>query len=165
MRALKTITPVKIAAIFCILSFSLPSRANTSRETTYRYNQLWSAAVRFLRVDNGFSVTEQDKETGYILFEYKEAGRTCIGAMELFPKEQNGTEIIALKLSIQDMPTYVETVLMDKLVRKLRDEYGVPPAPRRIRNEQKKNDSKSKTDEEDASRENTDDKIDNDDAR
>jgi uncharacterized lipoprotein len=152
MGRLNTKTLIGVAAISCLLSSASVCRAHTSRETSYPYERLWSTTVRFLRVDNGFSVTEQDKETGYILFEYKNAGQTCIGAMELIPKAKNGAAHVALRLRIQNMPTYVETVLMDKLERKLRDEYGAPPAPRRIRNDREQNseDANNRSNDEDA---------------
>ena len=115
----------------CFLLTTGVCGARTTRETTYSYERIWSTAVRFLRVDNGYKVTEMDKETGYVLFEYPEAGRVLNGSMELIPLEQDGAEIVTLGLRIQDMPTYVENVLMDKLVRKLRDEYGTAPPRRR----------------------------------
>ena len=105
--------------------------ARTTRETTYSYERIWSAAVRFLRVDNGYKIIEMDKETGYVMFEYPDGGRILNGSVELVNQDRSGTEVIQLGLRIQDMPTYVETVLMDKLVRKLRDEYGEAPVPRR----------------------------------
>jgi hypothetical protein len=115
--------------IGALLLASIVCEARTTRQTTYRYQQLWSSAVRFLRVDNGFAIKEQDKETGYLLFEYPDAGRSLVGSMELIPTVTNNKKYINVNIRIQDMPTYVEVVLADKLVRKLRAEYGDPPMP------------------------------------
>ncbi len=108
---------------------SVVCEARTVRETTYRYQQIWSTAVRFLRVDNGFEIREQDKETGYVLFTYPNAGRTLTGSVELIPTVRAARKYITVAVRIQDMPSYVEVVLIDKLVRKLRNEYGRAPLP------------------------------------
>ena len=104
---------------------------HTVRESTYPYERIWSTAVRFLRVDSGYTLVEQDKETGYVLFEYQDAGRTLNGALEIYPVTKNGITTVSVGLRIQQMPSYVESLLMDKLVRKLRDEYGTPSRARR----------------------------------
>jgi hypothetical protein len=115
-----------------------PTEARTTRETSYRYEQLWNTAIRFLRVDNGFKVTENDKETGYVLFNYTHAGQTMTAAMELVPTVRYGKSYITIGLRIQNMPSYVEVMLMDKLERKLRNEYGEPPAPKVVADEAEK---------------------------
>ena len=43
------------------------------------------------------------------------------------PVVKDNKKYISVNFRIQDMPSYVEIVLADKLVRKLRDEYGDPP--------------------------------------
>jgi hypothetical protein len=111
------------------LAVSAVGNARTVRETTYRYQQIWSTAVRFLRVDNGFEIQEQDKETGYVLFSYPDAGRSLMGSLELVSMVRSNKKYITVALRIQDMPSYVEIMLVDKLVRKLKNEYGEPPAP------------------------------------
>ncbi len=114
------------------LSFATAATAKTQRELTYRYNQIWSTALRFLRVDNSFPVLEKDKRAGYILFEYRDRGRSFQSSLEIVPAVLKGKHIIRTRLRIMTMPTYVEVVLIDKLLRKLRDEYGDPPPARLI---------------------------------
>ncbi len=120
----------KTAIFICIgLCMSLASTTGltkTARDSAYRYDQIWSTSVRFLRVDSGFQIIEQDKGTGYVMFEYQDAGRVLTGSLELIPKERGGSEFVTVSLHIQDMPSYVEVMLIDKLVRKLRNEYGEP---------------------------------------
>ena len=136
----------RISGWLCAVCFLLAAGvcgARTIRETTYSYERIWSAAVRFLRVDNGYKIIEMDKETGYVMFEYPDGGRVVNGSVELVNQDRNGAEVIQLGLRIQNMPTYVETVLMDKLVHKLRDEYGEAPTPRRRKaTSEQRNDSK-----------------------
>lgn len=118
---------VVIMVLGLVLMFSFSLEAKTKRETTYRYNQIWRTAIRFLRVDNGFSVVEKDPKAGYVLFDYREAGRTYRASLELVPTVRGGKKYVTTGLRIEAMPTYVEVVLVDKLMRKLRSEYGEPP--------------------------------------
>ena len=128
-----------------VLMTSLVCEARTTRETTYRYQQIWSTAVRFLRVDNGFEIKEQDKETGYVLFAYPNAGRSLMGSVELIPTVRSDKKYITVALRIQDMPSYVEVVLIDKLVRKLRNEYGRAPLPQTVKKKTKSAEKKKKS--------------------
>ena len=133
-----------IAGLYLIIT--VPAEARTTRETTYRYGQLWNTAIRFLRVDNGFKIEEHDKETGYVLFKYTHAGQAMSAAMEIVPTERNGKSYITMGLRIQDMPSYVEIMLLDKLVRKLRNEYGEPPLPKVVEEETTEKPKKPKDD-------------------
>lgn len=101
--------------------------AKSERVTRYAYEQIWPTAVRFLRVDAGYNILEKDAEAGYVLFEASEEGKTFRGSLELVKiKDENGRESVRMVLNIDDRPTYVETGLLDRLERKLRDEYGMP---------------------------------------
>jgi hypothetical protein len=120
----------------CILAISVlglvwagDAQARVERKLTYRTSQLWSSAVRFLRVDNRYKIVEKDKQTGYLLFEYKDEGRTHPASLELIPTVIEERKVVRARLRIEGMPTYVESVLMDKFLRKLKREYGdAPPA-------------------------------------
>ena len=107
--------------------------AKTDRDLTYRYGQIWSTLVRFLRVDNGYKILEKDKDDGYILFEYTDTGRTCQSSFQLVATIVEGRQYVRSQLHIADMPTYVEIVLQDRLRRKLREEYGTPPPARTVK--------------------------------
>ena len=114
-------------AIFLICLVPLTGAAKSTRETTYRYDQLWNTAVRFLRVDNGFPIIEKDRKSGYLMFDYTDNGTKQIGSVELVETVKDGQRAIAVGIRIQNMPSYIEVLLLDKLERKLRDEYGDPP--------------------------------------
>jgi hypothetical protein len=139
---------VCVASALWILSFASTGEARTVREAAYRYDQIWSAAVRFLRVDSGFLVLEQDKETGYVLFEYKDATRTVNGSFELVPGERDGATFVTVGMRIQNMPSYVEVMLVDKFMRKLRDELGEPPPQRRVEAAPKKEKNRDEAEQE-----------------
>lgn len=115
---------VAAALVFCAVS---SADARSERRLTYRATQVWSSAVRFLRVDLGYKILEKDKETGYLLFEYSDRGRAYQASLELIPVVDEGRKLVRARLKIEAMPTYVESVLLDKFLRKLRSEYGDPP--------------------------------------
>ncbi len=127
------------------LSFTVAAQARSHREMTYQYTKIWSTVVRFIRVDNRFAISEKDKKAGYILFEYKEDGRPLPASIELIPAVREGRHYIRASLRISSMPRYVESVLFNKLLRKLREEYGDQPPARLVKkksNSDKKNGKK-----------------------
>lgn len=95
----------------------------------YGYKRTWNAALRFIRVDNGFDIVEKDDSTGYILFEYRspESGsKPVAGSLEVVQPPSDSNDV-AILVSLPKMPHYHERVLADGLTRKMRDEYGDPP--------------------------------------
>jgi hypothetical protein len=107
-----------------VLSFASPAAARTTADYVYTYDQLWRAAVRLIAVDFRYSITERDPEIGYVLFEYREGSRTCPGSVEIVRTGEDGVRVV---VSIEAMPSYVERFVLDRLGRKLSDEYGAPP--------------------------------------
>lgn len=97
----------------------------------YRYEQVWSAAVRMVRVDLRFPVHEQDEATGFVLFDWVENNRPYPGSIELVRTEVDGVPQVRVVVQVPSMPTYVEQMLVDRLARKLEDEFGQPPPPPR----------------------------------
>ena len=109
-----------------------PASARLSSEYTYTYDQLWGAAVRMVAVDFRFPISERDPEIGFLLFEYRDQGRAYHGSLELVRTEgPHGTPQVRVVVQVQNMPTYVERMMLDRLTRKLADEYGTPPPTRR----------------------------------
>lgn len=120
------------------LALLLPEGAGARRSDAhaYRFNQVWSSAIRLLRVDYGFPVRDRDRDIGFLLFDYTDRGRSHPGSLELVPFEaENGQSQIRVTLSIPAMPAYVERMVLDKLTRKLREDHGEPMRPVRARPE------------------------------
>lgn len=114
-----------------------PSQAEARRVNSYhyRFEQVWGASIRMIRVDYGFRIQDQDRDVGYLLFEYRDGDRTYPGSIELVPTEQDGREAVRVVLTVPAMPSYVERMLLDRLSRKLVLDYGEPlPRPRPPRN-------------------------------
>ena len=115
--------------------FVLPATASARRSDShaYRYEQVWSAALRLLRVDYGFAIRDRDEDVGFVLFDYVGTGRAVPGSLEVVRTRQNDQDVVRVTLNIPAMPAYVERMILDKLQRKLREEFGeplTPPPPR-----------------------------------
>lgn len=106
---------------------SAPAMASAAYDSPYTMTQTFGTALRFLRVDRGFKVTERDVDAGYLLFEYTspESGkRMSSGSIELVDT-RNGVHVT---VKLPSMPQYHEQVFLDGLVKKLQSEHGEPPA-------------------------------------
>jgi hypothetical protein len=109
--------------------------ARTEAAVPYTRAQTFSAALRYLRVDLGYEVTEKDPDAAYLLFSYATSERKTEGsrgAIEVVQREHG----VRVFVSLPQLPSYHEEVLKQGLVRKLVAEYGepardTPPAPDR----------------------------------
>ncbi|HBQ18094.1 MAG: hypothetical protein RLO52_43070 [Sandaracinaceae bacterium] len=114
------------------LGMTSTAAARTSDAYTYSFDQTWRAAVRLIAVDFRFPINDRDEDIGYILFQYQEGGRAHHGSLELVrSQDDNGTPVVRVVMQVNAMPSYVERHLLDRLRRKLTDEYGTPPPSRR----------------------------------
>ena len=106
------------------------ANARSTFESPYGYARTWNAALRLVRVDNGWKVTEKDDANGYLLFDYKspENGKTTPGSLELVRGSRPDGSVSVL-VQLAQMPHYHEQVILDALASKMRREYGDPPAP------------------------------------
>lgn len=119
---------MRLASWLLLVALALPALASAKKTENYRhrYHQVWRAAVRLIRVDQGFPIRDRDESIGYLLFDYKDDGRSYPGSIELIRIEKNGNEAVRVAIQIPAMPSYIERMLLDKLERKLIDEYGEP---------------------------------------
>ena len=104
--------------------------ARTERTTYYRFTQVWPTAVRAIRVDEGYTITEKDEDTGYVLFQVKDDGKVFAGSLEVVrEKDEHGRPSVRLILTIADRPAYMEGGILDRMLAKLEHEQGDPPPP------------------------------------
>jgi len=127
-----------LAVTAAVLATAPGASARSTYESPYGYERTWNAALRLVRVDNGWKVTEKDDANGYLLFEYRspESGaRPSQGSFELVRVHDPDAPVSVL-VQLPQMPHYHEQVLLDSLAVKMRREYGdapvhkKPPAPR-----------------------------------
>jgi len=121
--------------LFSLTLFSLTltsprAEAKTSLPSRYSYQQTFGSALRLVKVDLDFEVTETNSKWGYFLFTYAnyESGkRKSRGSFQFV--ETDGAVQVALQ--IPTMPSYHEQIIIEKLKRKLFEEHGTPPPPKR----------------------------------
>lgn len=102
--------------------FAPGASANASSELGYTRAQVYNGALRYLRIDLGYEITERDAEAAYLLFKYQahDQREPSFGALEIVETDRG----VRVLVKLPKMPSYHETVLRDGLVRKLRDDYG-----------------------------------------
>jgi hypothetical protein len=102
--------------------------ARTEAEVGYTREQVFSAALRYLRVDLAYEVTEKDPDAAYLLFSFAAPElqrKTARGSIEVIQRQRT----VRVLVNLPELPTYREEVLKGGLLDKLRIEYGEPPAP------------------------------------
>lgn len=104
--------------------------AKATRLASYEFSRVWPSAVRFLRVDEGFSIVEKDAETGYVIFEVERGDNVHRGSLELVRTvDYAERDAVRLILKIADLPIYKEDAVLERLLDKLREELGQPVDP------------------------------------
>ncbi|HVJ17269.1 MAG TPA: hypothetical protein VM686_17690 [Polyangiaceae bacterium] len=129
MRPGKALLPFSLVfASACALLFASGAEARSEAEARYSKAQTFSAALRYLRVDLEYEVVEKDADAAYLIFKYAAPGQrqTSTGTMEIV----SAADTVRIYVKLPKMPEYHERVLRDGLLRKLREEYGEPPAPK-----------------------------------
>lgn len=117
-----------LAVAAAIVMTGPDASARSAYESTYGYDRTWNAAMRLVRVDLGFKITEKDETTGYIMFDYKspESHAASPGSIE-FIHSRDPQAPVRVVVQLAQMPRYHEQVLVDALSKKLHQEYGDPP--------------------------------------
>jgi hypothetical protein len=128
-----------VLAIVLAIVLPGPGSAVARSEKTlgYRAEKVWPSLVRFLRVDEGLKIVEKDPDAGYVVFEMADEGKTFPGAAELITADDDGGPRVKVVIRIEDRPSYVESAMLERFERKLRDELGSPP-PRKTPEKKKK---------------------------
>lgn len=125
MRILRSLT----LAAALVAALTTDASAKTERTARYTFDQVWPTAVRHLRVDEGFTIVEKDPDVGYVVFQVKDEGKVFSGALEVMKqKDSSGRAVVRLVLRIGDRPAYMEAGVLDRMLGKLREEHGDPPA-------------------------------------
>jgi hypothetical protein len=117
-----------VGAVVAGLLLSQPAGARAEVDIGYTRDQTFSAALRYLRVDLAYEVTEKDADAAYLLFSFSDPElqkKTGHGSIEVVQRERT----VRLLVSLPELPSYREDVLKRGLLEKLHTEYGEPPAP------------------------------------
>ncbi|MEM6961919.1 MAG: hypothetical protein AAF550_09295 [Myxococcota bacterium] len=119
--------------------------AGVQSEFEYDFDKVWNSAIRVLRVDYRAPIRDRDKDAGYVLFDYDDRGRKVDGSVEMVRTESHGEPIVKVRVSIPSMPSYIEQMMVDRLQRKLRTDFG-PPTGRTSRPSTDSSDARSDDD-------------------
>ena len=116
------------AALLCLVLSSGHATASVESQSGYTKSQTYNGALRYLRVDLGYEVTEKDPESAYLLFRFFSDGKKTptTGSIEIVAQRDS----VRVQLRVPDLPRYQEELLSEGLLQKLRDEYGEPPEKR-----------------------------------
>lgn len=114
---------MRVALLIFILSTVAFARATS--EVPYSQPEVFSTAVRFVRIDKGCKIVDQDAGAAFITFECSDDGKAKRGSVEIW-KTATGTH---LQVTLGDDPHYVEMRWVELIERKLREERGTPPPP------------------------------------
>lgn len=118
---------IRIGLVLGGLLLAAPALARVDASSAYSKAQTYSGALRYVRVDLGYEVVEKDPEAAYLIFRYTPPGQTKASAVTGTLEVVEASGGVRLFVSLPRMPEYHERVLRDGLLKKLRDEYGVPP--------------------------------------
>ena len=108
-----------------------PAAAKSASELHWPYEQIFGAAIRFVRVDRACKIVDRDEAAGFVVFECPDdtAGKPPHrGALEIFKVQGQGRPAVRVQLSLPDDPRYVELRFLELLERKIKEERGVPPS-------------------------------------
>ena len=119
-----------LRSFLLVAVLAAPASARSEKTFAYPRDQAWPTAVRFIRVDESLKIIEKDADAGYLLFELRDEGKIWKGSLEAISVTVDGRPLVKFVITIEDRPSYLETTMLVKLERKLRDELGTPaPAP------------------------------------
>jgi hypothetical protein len=124
-----------------LLAASPAALGRSEAEVTYTREQAFSAALRYLRVDLAYEVTEKDADAAYLLFSFPAPEleqKSAHGSIEVVQTDRS----VRLLVSLPQLPAYREDVLKSGLLQKLRVEYGEPPRPEKAKKERSRRDRK-----------------------
>ncbi|MFI5306795.1 MAG: hypothetical protein ACHQ53_05560 [Polyangiales bacterium] len=113
-------------ALILVLVWAGGAQARREQAFAYPFSRVWTAAVRMLRVDYESPITEKDKDSGYFLFDYPESGKKHPGSVEVVRVQNGDLESVRVVIQLPAMPSYVEQMMLDRLSRKLGQDYGQP---------------------------------------
>jgi hypothetical protein len=127
MKKLAVRTFAAFLFVWGLLVWPLPTHAEPSGLVAYSREQVYSAALRYLRIELRYDIVEKDPDAAYLLFEYHPLGQKAarFGAVEIV-KQPKGVRLV---VRLPDQPSYEETVMRDGLVKKLEADYGVAALP------------------------------------
>ncbi len=105
------------------------TKLSQSRVLPYPVEQVWGAAIRYLRVDRDYAIVDRDPDTGYIVFEIPLGEVRGRGALEAFSTtDPSGRVSTQIQISTEAGPTHLPHTLIEGIAKKVRGERGQAPS-------------------------------------
>ena len=104
--------------------WNVPAHARATNEESYSLAEVYSTALRFVRIDRGCKVVDKDADAAFVAFECADDGKAKRGSIELI-KTATG---VRTQVTLSDETHGMELRWLELFERKLRDERGAPPA-------------------------------------
>jgi hypothetical protein len=101
------------------------------RMLSYPIDHVWPTAIRYLRIDRGFEITDRDRDAGYLLFEFPlEEKRIGSGSVEMFAAvDASGRASVSIGVNTGAGPVHLPNSILDGIAAKVRAERGQPAPP------------------------------------
>lgn len=100
------------------------------RELSYPFEQVWPAAIRYLRVDRGYEIEDRDADAGYLMFKFPVERGEGHGALELVRVEDAaGRPSVSMAINTSAGPSHLPHTLLEGIAQKVRQERGQPAPP------------------------------------
>jgi hypothetical protein len=101
------------------------------RMLSYPIDHVWPTAIRYLRIDRGFEITDRDRDAGYLLFEFPlEEKRSGSGSLEMFEVvDVSGRASVSISVNTGAGPVHLPNSILDGIAAKVRAERGQPAPP------------------------------------
>nr|HEX4319107.1 hypothetical protein [Kofleriaceae bacterium] len=116
-------------ALLVVAATAGSAAARSEKTLAYPRDQAWSAAVRFLVVDERVKITDKDETAGYVVFELKDDGKLFRGSLELIVVDEDHRKAVKFVTTLEDRPSWLEVKMLERLALKLRTELGSPAPP------------------------------------
>ena len=100
------------------------------REISYPMEFVWPTAIRYLKVDRQYEVSEKDRDSGYVLFNFPHGSTSGTGSLEMLETtDVSGRKAVRLMVSTSNGPAHLPHTLAEGILAKLRAERGQPAPP------------------------------------
>ncbi|MCH9682606.1 MAG: hypothetical protein K0V04_14310 [Deltaproteobacteria bacterium] len=110
------------------------TRLTHDRVLPYPTEQVWPAALRYLRVDRGYTLVDRDRDGGFIVFDFPVGssanGTRGSGSVEIVSTvDMAGRPAASVKVSTDAGPVHLPHAIAEGLAAKLKEERGQPAPP------------------------------------
>lgn len=124
-------SPSHAADSSCSRGQKAATRLQQKRLLPYPLEQVWPASIRYLRVDRGYTIIDQDPDNGFVLFSIPLGPeQTTQGSLEFVrTHDASGRPSVDVLASTDGGPTHLPFTLLDGVADKVRRERGQPAPP------------------------------------